>query len=87
MARVGWVGGWGEVSSISADRARGAFVFASVSLSDAKHLCRNVLAFSRLFVCLFLLLFWSLVCFVASDFLTTICHLAILNVCVIIICP
>ena len=34
---------------------------------------------------LFLLLFWSLVCFVASDFLTTICHLAILNVCVIIV--
>ena len=34
--------------------------------------------------CLFLLLFWSLVCFVASDFLT-ICHLAIVNVCVIII--
>ena len=37
------------------------------------------------FVCLFLLLFWSLVCFVASDFLTTICHLAIVNVCVTII--
>ena len=34
---------------------------------------------------LFLLLFWSLVCFVASDFLTTICHLAIVNVCVIIV--
>ena len=30
-------------------------------------------------------LFWSLVCFVASDILTTICHLAIVNVCVIII--
>ena len=28
---------------------------------------------------------WSLVCFVASDFLTTIGHLAIVNVCVIII--
>ena len=28
---------------------------------------------------------WSLVCFVASDFLTTICHLAIVNVCVFII--
>ena len=39
-----------------------------------------------LFVCLFLLLlFWSLFCFVASDFLTTICHLAIVNVCVNII--
>jgi len=29
--------------------------------------------------------FWSLVCFVASDLLTTICHLAIVNVCLIII--
>ena len=38
-----------------------------------------------LFVCLFLLLFWSLFCFAVSDFLTTICHLAIVNVCVIII--
>ena len=28
---------------------------------------------------------WSLVWFVASEFLTTICHLAIVNVCVIII--
>ena len=38
------------------------------------------------FVCLFLLLsFWSFVCFVASDVLTTICHLAIVNVCMIII--
>ena len=37
-----------------------------------------------LFVCLFLLLFWSLFCFVASDFLT-ICHLAIVNVCVNVI--
>ena len=36
--------------------------------------------------CLFaLLLFWSLLCFVASDFLRTICHLPIANVCVIII--
>ena len=32
-----------------------------------------------------LLLFWSLVCFVASDVLTTICHLVHVNVCVIII--
>ena len=31
------------------------------------------------------LLFWSLVCLVVSDFLTTICHLAIVNVCIIII--
>jgi len=31
------------------------------------------------------LLFWSLFCFVASDFLTIICHFAIVNVCVIII--
>ena len=39
-----------------------------------------------LFVCLFLLLlFWSLFCFVASDFLTTVCHLTVVNVCVIII--
>ena len=37
-----------------------------------------------LFVC-FLLSFWSFVCFVASDVLTTICHLAIVNVCMIII--
>ena len=29
--------------------------------------------------------FWSLFVFVASDVLTTICHLAIVNVCVIII--
>ena len=36
------------------------------------------------FVCLFLLSFWSLVCFVASEVLTTVCHLAIVNVCVII---
>ena len=36
------------------------------------------------FVC-FLLSFWSFVCFVASDVLTTICHLAIVNVCLIII--
>ena len=35
--------------------------------------------------CLCFLLFWPLVCFVASDFLTTICHLAFVNVCVIII--
>ena len=33
----------------------------------------------------FLLSFWSFVCFVASDVLTTICHLAIVNVCMIII--
>ena len=33
----------------------------------------------------FLLSFWSLVCFVASDVLTTIGHLAIANVCMIII--
>ena len=33
----------------------------------------------------FFFFFLSLVCFVASDFLTTICHLAIVNVCVIII--
>ena len=32
-----------------------------------------------------LLLFWSLVSFVASDFWTTNCHLAIINACVIII--
>ena len=38
-----------------------------------------------LFLFFVLLLFWSLVCFVASDFLTTICDLAIVNVCVIII--
>ena len=37
-----------------------------------------------LFVC-FLLSFWFLVCFVASDVLTTICHLAIVNVCMSII--
>ena len=37
-----------------------------------------------LFVC-FLLSFWSFVCFVAFDLLTTICHLAIVNVCMIII--
>ena len=36
-----------------------------------------------LFVCLFW--FWSFVWFVASDFFTTICHLAFVNVCVIII--
>ena len=36
------------------------------------------------FICLFLLSFWSF-CFFASDVLTTICHLAIVNVCVIII--
>ena len=48
--------------------------------------CACVLFWGCLFVCLFfLLLFWSLFCFVASDFLTTICHLAIVNVCVIII--
>ena len=35
--------------------------------------------------CFFLLSFWSLFCFVASDVLTAICHLAIVNVCVIII--
>ena len=42
--------------------------------------------FVFVFVCLFSL-FWSLVWFVASDrgLLTTICHLAIVNVCVIII--
>ena len=35
---------------------------------------------------LFLLLsFWSFVCFVASDVLTIICHLAIVGVCVIVI--
>ena len=38
------------------------------------------------FVCLFcfdcLLCFLFCCCFVASDFLTTICHLAIINVCV-----
>ena len=37
------------------------------------------------FVLFLLLLFWSLVCLVAFDFLTTISHLAIVNVCVIII--
>ena len=37
-----------------------------------------------LFVCLILLSFWS-VGFVAADVLTTICHLAIVNVCVIIV--
>ena len=37
-----------------------------------------------LFVC-FLLSFWSFVCFVASDVLTIICHLAIVGVCVIVI--
>ena len=40
--------------------------------------------FVCLFVCL-LLSFWSFVCFVASDVLTTICHLAVVNVCMIII--
>ena len=29
--------------------------------------------------------FWFFVCFVASDVLTTICHLAIVNICMIII--
>ena len=38
-----------------------------------------------LLLLLFLLLFWSLFCFVASAFWTTVCHLAIVNVCVIII--
>ena len=33
----------------------------------------------------FLLSFWSFVCFVASDALTIICHLAIVVVCVIVI--
>ena len=37
-----------------------------------------------LLVC-FLLSFWSFVCFVASDVLTTICYLANVNVCMIII--
>ena len=37
-----------------------------------------------LFVCL-LLSFWSFVCFVASDVLTIICHLAIVGVCVIVV--
>ena len=38
------------------------------------------------FVCLFVfVVIWVFVCFVASDVLTTICHLAIVNVCVIII--
>ena len=44
-----------------------------------------VLFFVLLFLFFVLLLFWSLVCFIASDFLTTICHLAIVNVCVITI--
>ena len=39
--------------------------------------------FFVLFVCL--LSFWSFVCFVASDVLTIICHLAIVGVCVIVI--
>ena len=49
-----------------------------------------VLLFLFLFVCLLLILFLFFVLllfglwFVASDLLTTICHLAIVNVCVII---
>ena len=38
-----------------------------------------------LFVFVVVVLVFFLVFFVASDFLTTICHLAIVNVCVIII--
>ena len=41
--------------------------------------------FLLLLLLLLLLSFWSFVCFVASDVLTTICHLAIVNVCMIII--
>ena len=37
------------------------------------------------FLLLLLLLLWSLFCFAAFDFLTKICHIAIVNVCVIII--
>ena len=44
------------------------------------HSARFVVVFV-LFVCL--LSFWSFVCFVASDVLTTICHLAIVNVCMV----
>ena len=46
-----------------------------------------MLLFLFCFVCLlvcFLLSFWSFVCFVASDVLTS-CHLVIVNVCMIII--
>ena len=49
--------------------------------------CSCCLVFCCCFVCLlcFFLLFWPLVWFVASDSSTTICHLGIVNVCVIII--
>ena len=46
---------------------------------------RFVVVFVLFLFCFLLLSFWSFVCFVASDVLTPICHLAIVNVCMIII--
>ena len=45
----------------------------------------SFLFFVFLFVCLFFVVILVFVCFVASDVLTTIYHLAIVNVCMIII--
>ena len=52
------------------------------------HISRRILSLfnSGFYCCCFcLLLFWSLVCFVACDFLTTICRLVIVNFCFTII--